>query len=210
MKQLENPFGFLDTMKAQAEDDSDEENKDGEEPNQAEQMFREQEKQYRQKELELVQNIDNIGLSIASKLGFQNVPWFTLTKVMLWIYTVLTIFVLFFRPDFVNLTVCIVALYMLGNTARVKRVTFRMLVLGIFLSLLYDIFFFLLNSQGGDQNYDGGVEKGVRNFSLTMSYISFFFRVSTYIHSPLPLDLSSISFLERLPGLRQNHQRAKR
>ncbi len=52
-----------------------------------------------------------------------------------------------------------------------------MLVLGIFLSLLYDIFFFILGAQSGDQPYDGGVEKGVRNFSMTMSFISFFFRV---------------------------------
>ncbi len=40
-------------------------------------------------------------------------PWFTLTRYMLYIYTVLTILVMFYRPDFINLTVCIVALYML-------------------------------------------------------------------------------------------------
>ena len=104
-------------------------------------------------------------------------PWFTLTKILLYIYTALTCLVLFFRPDFINLTICAVAIYMLNNTERIKRITFRMLVLGIFISLLYDIFFFILGGQSGDQPYDGGVEKGVRNFSMTMSYISFFFRV---------------------------------
>ena len=129
---------------------------------------------------------------------------------MLYIYTGLTIFVLFFRPDFINLTVCIVAFYMLSNTDRIKRVTFRMLVFGIFLSLLYDIFFFILNQQGGDQAYDGGVEKGVRNFSLTMSYISFFFRVSTHCFLTLFADISSISVLERLSRLQPDHQGVER
>ncbi len=178
LKQLESPFGFLDTMKMEAIEDSDDE-EDGAAPKtKAEIIFREQEKQYRHKEMELVQNIDNIGMNIASKLGFQNVPWFTLTKILLWIYTVLTIFVMFFRPDFVNLTVCIIGIYMLHNTERIKRITFRLLVLLIFVSLIYDIMYFMIGNQSGDQPYDGGIEKGIRNFSSTMSYISFFFRVS--------------------------------
>ena len=45
-------------------------------------------------------------------------PWFRLTWVLLWIYTGLTILVLFKRSDFINLTVCTVALYMMFNTER--------------------------------------------------------------------------------------------
>jgi len=106
------------------------------------------------------------------------VPWFTLTKVVLGVYTALTCFVLFFRSDFINLTVCTSAIYMLLNTDQIKKWTFRVLVLGIFLSLAYDLFFFIMiQDYGGDQS-DGGVEKGVRSFSLTVSYFSFFFRVS--------------------------------
>ncbi len=52
-------------MKAQAEDDSDDDKEGAEPQTQAEQVFRENEKKYRQKEMELVQNIDNIGQNLA-------------------------------------------------------------------------------------------------------------------------------------------------
>jgi hypothetical protein len=123
-----------------------------------------------------VKNIDNISYNIASKLGFSYVPWFSLTKIVLGIYTVLTICVLFFRTDFINLTVCTAAIFMLLNTDMIKKWTFRALVLGILLSLLCDLFWFMVQDLGNEQA-DGGLEKGIRNFSLTMSYFSFFFRV---------------------------------
>lgn len=100
-----------------------------------------------------------------------------MTKIVLGIYTVLTICVLFFRPDFINLTVCTAGIYMITNTDKIRRWTFRALVLGIFLSLIIDLFWFLVIDVELDQS-DGGLEKGVRGFSLMMSYISFFFRVS--------------------------------
>ena len=84
--------------------------------------------------------------------------------------------VLFFRTDFVNLTVCTAAIYMLNNTDKIRKTTFRILVLGIFLSLAIDLVWFFLQEQNSDE-LDGGVEKSVRSFSLTVSYFSFFFRV---------------------------------
>lgn len=91
-----------------------------------------------------MKSIENISTNIARKLGFSYVPWFTLTKIVLGIYTIITCFVLFFRADFVNLTVCTSAIYMILNTEKIKRWTFRVLVLGIFLSLLYDLFWFMI------------------------------------------------------------------
>ena len=107
-------------------------------------MVTENEKKIKAKEQQLVKNIDNISANIAYKLGFTYVPWFTLTKIVLGIYTILTCFVLFFRTDFINLTVCTAATYMLLNTDKIRKYTFRILVLGIFLSLLYDLFFFMV------------------------------------------------------------------
>jgi hypothetical protein len=91
-----------------------------------------------------MKNIDNISANIAVKLGFKSVPWFTLTKIVLGIYTALTCFVLFFRPDFINLTVCTTGIYMIMNTDKIRKWTFRLLVFGIFMSLLYDLFWFML------------------------------------------------------------------
>ena len=124
-----------------------------------------------------MKNFDNISQNIATKLGFNYVPWFTLTKIVLGIYTSLTCFVLFFRPDFLNLTICTTAIYMMMNTDKIRKWTFRLLVLGIFISLLYDLFWFMLQDYASERASDGGLEKGIRSFSLTMSYLSFFFRV---------------------------------
>src|SRR4051812_15190123 len=110
----------------------------------------------------MVKSIDNISYNIAHKLGFNYVPWFTLTKIVLGIYTVLTICVLFFRTDFINLTVCTAAIFMILNTDRIKKWTFRALVLGILLSLLCDLFWFMIQDFSSEQA-DGGLEKGIRN-----------------------------------------------
>lgn len=67
----------------------------------------------------MVQNIDNISTNLANKLGMSHVPWFTVTQVVLAIYTTLTCFVLFFRTDFINLTICTTATYMILNTDKI-------------------------------------------------------------------------------------------
>jgi hypothetical protein len=48
------------------------------------------------------------------------------------------------REDFLDLTVCVVAFYMLLNTDRINRFIFRALVAGIILSIFSDIFWFLM------------------------------------------------------------------
>jgi hypothetical protein len=65
---------------------------------------------------------------------------------------------------------------MLNNTDKIQKWTFRALVFGIFLSLAYDIVWFYLQDLSNDSS-DGGVEHSIRSFSLSLSYLSFFFRV---------------------------------
>jgi len=111
--------------------------------------------------------------------------------------------VLFFRTDFLNLTICTTAIYMLNNTDRIKRWSFRVLVFGIFLSLVYDLLWFYLQEQSNDAA-DGGVQHRVRSFSLSISYLSFFFRVSPICLNSF-LDHSSPRLLERLSGFQQDY-----
>ena len=177
IKQLESPFGFLDNLNAIEANDTEENEGGANQPqSQLEAIVKEQEKKIKAQEQIWEREFDNVSTSIAVKLGFSHVPWFTLTKIVLTIQTILTVFVLFFRTDFVNLTVCAGGIYMIYNTDRIQKWTFRVLVFGIFLSLIYDIIWFYLQDQSSD-NADGGVERSVRNFSLTVSYFSFFFRV---------------------------------
>ena len=88
---------------------------------------------------------------------------------------------MFLRPDFLNLTVCLVGLYMMFNIDIITKGKFRALVFGIVLSLIYDFVWFQLKHSeyvpAGDQN-DGSSEMSLRKFSLTVSYASFIFRVS--------------------------------
>jgi hypothetical protein len=79
-------------------------------------MVMQNEQKIRVHEQKLMKSIDNMSTTIAYKLGFSYVPWFTLTKIVLGIYTALTCMVLFFRTDFLNLTICTAAIYMLMNT----------------------------------------------------------------------------------------------
>lgn len=128
--------------------------------------------------------MDDVATALAQKAGYESVPWFSLTWWVLWIYTILTLFVMFLRPDFLNLTVCMVGVYMMFNTERITKNKFRMLFFGVVLSIFYDLIWFNLkhSEYAPDENpktyvADGSTEAAIRKFSLTMSYASFIFRV---------------------------------
>lgn len=131
------------------------------------------------KEKDLEQKIDIVASTFAKKAGYHSVPWFKLTWIMLWVYTGLTILVMYYRPDFINMTVCIVAIYMMFNTDTITKTKFRFLVLGIVISLFYDLFWFIMvhSEYAEEKKTDGSGESGLRKFSLIMSYVSFLFRV---------------------------------
>jgi hypothetical protein len=118
---LENPFGFLDTMKEDmmTSDNYHEDGEEGAPKTQFEAIVRDNEKRLKVHENRMLQNVDNISINIANKLGLTHVPWFTLTKIVLGIYSILTCFVLFFRTDFINLTICTTAIYMILNTDKI-------------------------------------------------------------------------------------------
>ena len=73
-----------------------------------------------------------------------------------------------------------VAIYMIVDTSRITKKTFRYLVIALFASFAYDTLWLLTSAEAygkDDTGADGGMEKNIRKFSLTMSVISFFFRV---------------------------------
>ena len=129
-------------------------------------------------EKKMEQKVDNVAAVFAKRAGYNSVPWFQLTWWVLWLYTLLTVFVMYSRPDFINMTICIVALFMMFHTERISKTKFKMLVVGILISLLYDIVWFIMahSEYANEQKNDSG-ESGVRKFSLMMSYASFILRV---------------------------------
>ena len=77
----------------------------------------------------------------------------------------------------VTMTVCTLAFLFLQYPEDVRRYQFRMLVLLIALSICQDAFWFVLNRDIEDDEEDGGVERGIRQFSRKISYVSFTFRL---------------------------------
>lgn len=65
---------------------------------------------------------------------------------------------------------------MLSFPENTRRAMFRMLVLLIFVSLVQDVFWFVWNRDIDDDEDDGGLERTVKSFSRTMSFVSFFWR----------------------------------
>ena len=50
-----------------------------------------------QKEKVFEEKFDVVAETVAKRMGYSSVPWFKLTWVLLWMYTALTNFVLFYR-----------------------------------------------------------------------------------------------------------------
>ena len=54
-----------------------------------------------------------------------------------------------------------------------------MVVLLIMLSIVQDVFWFMLNRDTEDDEDDGGLERGVKSFSRILSFVSLVWRVSS-------------------------------
>jgi len=93
---------------------------------------------------------------------------------------------MFLRPDFLNLTICLTAFFMLDHQSILTKNKFRVLVLALLLSIIYDlVWVFTKTSEytSSNDSTDGSAETGLRKFSLLMSYASFILRVSQIFYN---------------------------
>jgi len=209
--QMEAPFGFIQGFTSEvarrAQDDLDETrqlpDQDASVPPELAKRLEEMEVH----EHAIEHHVDVYASKLAVKAGLDTVPWFQLTWWLLWIYTCLTLFGMFLRPDFLNLTVCVVGIYMMFNLDIITKTKFRLLVLGIFLSQIYDALWLYLKHSEYAAASDG--ESGLRHLSLSLSYASFILRVSPSQVNRCLADCDGC-LLEGLPGLRENHPGASR
>jgi hypothetical protein len=81
---------------------------------------------------------------LANKLGFEAVPWFSVTKYVLYAYSMMTFLICFERADFLNITIIAAAFHMLMHPKHVRRWTFRTLLYATILTFLYDLFWLIL------------------------------------------------------------------
>ena len=118
-------------------------------------------------------------------------PWLGATYFFLFVQLILSMLTQIHRKDQISITVCAVGLYMLSYPENTRRYQFRMLVALIFLSIVQDVFWFALNRDTEDDEDDGGLERGVKSFSRTMSFVSFVWRVSTCLKHTNSVDIWS-------------------
>lgn len=80
-----------------------------------------------------------------------------------------------------NLTISLVGSYILDNESVRTKGKFRVLVLAIFISFIYDLIWFYMKTSeyyADDKEGDGSNEAGLRKFALLVSYASFILRVT--------------------------------
>lgn len=156
------------------------------------------------REKEVEKKVDLIAERVAQRLGYDDVPWLKLTWYLLWIYSALTNLVMLKREDFLDLAICVIAFYMLLNKDRINRAIFRILVAGIILSLIYDIFWFIIKHSefSSSSAEDAGTELKVKQFVLIVSYILFIVKVN--ITCAYFIASCSDCVLEGFHGLRQD------
>ena len=114
-----------------------------------------------------------------SQKGLKNMKWARATFIMTILFTIITCLIHFYKADFVNLTVCTIAIYILTNAKDAKPKHFRYLVVGTIVSFFYDLVWLFLRGGelAGDDEEDGGMESSVRKFSLWMTLIGLIFKV---------------------------------
>lgn len=113
------------------------------------------------------------------KKGYKSVSWARGTYVMTILFTIVTILVHFYKADFVNLTVCTIAIHLLTNAQDAQPRHFRYLVAATILTFVYDVAWLLLRGydMAGNDEEEGGMEASIRKFSLVMTIISLIFKV---------------------------------
>jgi hypothetical protein len=97
--------------------------------------------------------------------GYQTINWARLCFNLTIIYTILNLFAGLYHADFMNMTVCCLAIYMLSNPDIVDKTSFRLLVAGTIISLLYDFIWHFMQSSEADEASESGMAGSIRTFT---------------------------------------------
>uniref|UniRef100_A0A7S3MX90 Uncharacterized protein n=1 Tax=Strombidium inclinatum TaxID=197538 RepID=A0A7S3MX90_9SPIT len=136
-------------------------------------------------EAKFAEQADPVATMVGNMFGYEEgqlAPFYSkCIMIVAFIYGVLSVFSCFARPDFLNLTICTVAVHQLASVKSIRKSTFRNLVLGIFVSFLYDIVWLFFEweefeQDKGEIESEGKVEMGMKRFSLYVSVFSLLFR----------------------------------
>jgi len=134
--------------------------------------------------------VDDFALKIVNKAAYAAVPWHGCCWFCIVVGMILAIIASFARPDFLTQGALFLGIMGLTNLSAMRRSNFRQIVKMLIVSVLYDLIWFIYNNVNEDGN-DDAREGKVKDFALRVSYISFFFKVSS---SATTLSLSYLCF----------------
>lgn len=142
------------------------------------------------------QYVDKYTNKFVQRLGYRRANWLPLVHVLITFLCILNIFACFSRPDFVTTLVCVLAIFYLNDNDDLNRDHFRFLPLLLLMSIGYDALwlFYIQNEEIESSHDEGGLEEPIKSFSLTITYVNFFFKVRKFIFNLILLFNCSFSY----------------
>ena len=130
---------------------------------------------------------------LVEKSGMRPIRWARLCFTLTAIYTVLNLLAGLYRADFLNITVCAVAIFVLTSPEVVDKQTFRALVGGTLLSFTYDLLWHFMKDTTAEAAEDGGVEQSVRSFTYWIGLLMMTLKiVMSFVYWKASLDFAAI------------------
>jgi len=110
---------------------------------------------------------------MASKMGLRDTQWGRLAIIMFALWCLCTCFVCFQKPDFLNLTIGVVGLFLLLDPQSIKQSYLRLLTLALPFSMPYDIIWLI---QKTTEYWNDDTEGGLAQVILMMVYFVLFYK----------------------------------
>lgn len=113
----------------------------------------------------------------------ENTPWIPIMLGAVAIYLFFTLLACFFRPAFWDICNICFAFFLLVIPLLSTQSLYRYLTLSIFLSIIFDIFFLIIQTSDwwADQGWDSAIEQGLRRFSIVITVILIFVKLLIFV-----------------------------
>lgn len=100
-------------------------------------------------------NSDYIYNDLSKKL-----PWFLILKILIYIFSIVTVMVCFYKTDIANLTICSISLYIVSQNNEAKQHWLRLMLGGLILTFIIDVVTLIIyfGDMWGYDKEDGGIE----------------------------------------------------
>ena len=114
---------------------------------------------------------------LTGNMGLKDTKWAQTSIYLFGVWTLLTAIVCFEKPDFLNLTIGCVGMFLMLDPQNIKNSYLRMIVLSLAVSEVYDLLW-LFNKT--DEYWDDLSENGLSQVILVLTIIMFFYKIMLF------------------------------